>query len=1052
MGRLVDADNFDAVLFDLDGVLTTTRRMNVACWKRAFDEFLADWDARHGTVSAAFSESEDYLAHIDGRPRQEGVRSFLLSRGIELPDGDRDAPPGEETLWGLGNRKQGFVEEAMETQGVDAFPGSVAWLRELRARGLLTAVVSTSRNTAAVLRHAGIEGLFEVRVDGTTLEALGLAGKPAPDLFLEAARQLGVEPARAVVVEDALRGVEAGRAGGFGLVIGVARHDEGDALRERGADVIVSDLGELVIPEDAPLGPREHRLVSAALRILAAGDDYPVEPFRIVEQRHDPEFLPQTEALFAVSNGYLGMRGTTDETPPADRPGTLLNGFHETWPIVYPEDAYGFARTGQTILNVPDGMIVRVFVDDEPLSCDHCECFEFERALDMARGTLDRTVVWRMVDGRRFRVRSSRLVSFERRHLAAMRYEITALDAPARLTFSSELLHQQPRQDDDPDPRRGRVLSDALVPAAHDADDEGTGRATLAFHTARSGLRVVCGMDHDVTGLGPDGSPDTETFVDEHLARLVARVTAAVGDPIVLVKYLAYHFGEDPVSDLAFRTAETLRRAREVGWHQIVAEQQARVSEFWSRSDVVIENAPMTQQAVRFNLFTLFQATARVEGLGVPAKGLTGTGYEGHSFWDTEIYVLPFLVHTAPAVARGLLLHRHRMLGAARARARELGHVGACYPWRTIRGEEASAFYAAGTAQYHINADIAYAIDQYVRATGDVEFLFRYGAEMLVETARLWRDLGFFSPRRNGRFVINGVTGPDEYSTVVDNNVYTNLMARNNLRLAASTVRRLRAERPELHAGLVARTGLLDDELEQWELAADLMYVPYDKEAEVHLQDDGFLDREPWDFEHTPAEHHPLLLHYHPLVIYRHQVIKQADVVLATVLLSEEFTPDERRRIFEFYDPLTSDDSSLSESIQSIAAAEAGAARAAEEYLVDAISVDLADENGNLRDGLHVASAGGVWMALVLGLAGMRDRGDVVSFRPMLPTRMTRLHFPIRRGETVLDVDIRAHAVTYRVRSGPAIPIRHAGALVTVEPGLPVQIPGYYRASGDRDT
>jgi len=462
---------------------------------------------------------------------------------------------------------------------------------------------------------------------------------------------------------------------------------------------------------------------------------------------------------------------------------------------------------------------------------------------------------------------------------------------------------------------------------------------------------------------------------------------------------------------------------------------------------VVWDGRAGSQQALHFSLFTIMQATLRGEGHGVPAKGLTGTGYEGHYFWDTEAYVLPFLIHTSPQIARSLLMHRVRMLPDARRRAREVGCAGALFPWRTINGEEASAYYAAGTAQYHIDADVAYALDQYTRVTGDTDLLFRHGVEILAETARMWADLGFFSVRRGGKFVINKVTGPDEYTTVVDNNLFTNLMAAENLRLAADYIDQVRAESPPDYQRLVDRTGVTDDEVKAWRRAAEQIYIPYDEAAGVHLQDDDFLDQAPWDIAGTPPDRFPLLLHHHPLVIYRHQVIKQTDVVLATVVLPDRFTADQRRRIFEFYDPLTTGDSSLSQCIQAIAAADAGHYRSAEDYLADAAAVDMADTAGNLRDGVHVASAGGVWMGAVYGFAGYRWRARTPEFSPVLARRGRRLCVPLLLRGSLLEVDIEEHQVTYRVRSGNPVTASHYGQEFTVAAGSEVSFPGQYRAA-----
>jgi alpha,alpha-trehalose phosphorylase len=1044
MGPAVSAEDFDAVLFDLDGVLTTTRAVHAAAWKHTFDQFLASWDASHDMISAPFDERSDYATYVDGKPRQEGVRDFLASRGIELPEGDPGSPPEEESVWGVGNRKQLLVEQELERSGVEVFPGSVAWVRELRWAGLKTAVVSSSRNCASVLAYAGITNLFDTRVDGNTASELHLSGKPAPDTFLEAAQRLGVTPARAVVVEDALAGVEAGRAGQFGLVIGVDRNGHAADLAAHGADVVVADLGELLAaPVEAVhrAGPRDHRLLSAAKRIMAASGDYPADPWRLVERTYNPDYIAQTETLFALSNGFLGIRGSFEEGEPSFRPETLLNGFHETWPIVYPEQAHGFATTGQTIVPVPDGTTIRLFVDEDPVSCPRTEVREFERTLDMRKGMLARSVVYQLADGRRFRVDTHRFVSLAQRHLACIRYQVTALDAAGRLVISSELRSPHGTQEGPSlDPRQSRSFADEVL--RPDVERVEGVRVIRTYRTARTGLAVAAGVDHDF-----DETTVTEvhTSLDGPVAHILFEIEAAPGHSVSLTKWLAYHYGAEEATDLANRAGLTLQRARERGHPGVLADHQHQLTDFWERSEVVWEGGPAGQQALHFSLFSIMQASQRSEGHGVPAKGLTGSGYEGHYFWDTEAYVLPFLIHTTPEVARSLLMHRVRMLPDARRRAGEVGCSGALFPWRTINGEEASSYYAAGTAQYHIDADIAYALDQYIRVTGDTDLLFRHGAELLVETARMWADLGFFSERHGGRFVINKVTGPDEYTTVVNNNLFTNLMAAENLRLAADAVDRVRTESPADHRRLLDRTGLGDDEVTTWRRAAEQIYVPYDSRAGVHLQDDSFLDHPPWDFAGTPPDRYPLLLHYHPLVIYRHQVIKQADVVLATVMLPDRFTAEERRRIFEYYDPLTTGDSSLSECIQAIAATDAGKYRSAEEYLVDAAAVDMADTAGNLRDGVHVASAGGTWMAVVHGFAGYRWRTRGPEFSPILPTRARRLRFPLRLRGSVLEMDIEEHRVTYRVKSGDPVTAHHYGQEFTVSSASPVSFPGEYR-------
>jgi alpha,alpha-trehalose phosphorylase len=404
------------------------------------------------------------------------------------------------------------------------------------------------------------------------------------------------------------------------------------------------------------------------------------------------------------------------------------------------------------------------------------------------------------------------------------------------------------------------------------------------------------------------------------------------------------------------------------------------------------------------------------------------------------MYVLPFLIYTSPRIAKNLLAFRYSYLDKARERARHVNQQGALFPWRTINGEEASAYYAAGTAQYHINADIIYALRKYVDVTGDEEFLHGPGAEMLVETARLWRDLGFYSERKGGKFCINGVTGPDEYNTVVDNNTFTNLMARENLWFAAATVEALRRKDPERFAALAHETALDGSEMAEWKRAADSMYVPFDRELGIHPQDDGFLERKPWDFENTSIAKYPLLLHHHPLVIYRHQVIKQADVMMAMFLLAHEFSTEQKKRNFDYYDPLTTGDSSLSSCVQGIIACEVGYVEEAREYIRYAALMDLADIGGNVKDGCHIASMGGTWMAIVYGFAGMRDDGGQLSFRPLLPSRLAEVRFRLTIRGQVLEVRVNREkeSVSYLLLEGSHLVIRHYNEDIGLSVGVPV--------------
>jgi len=598
--------------------------------------------------------------------------------------------------------------------------------------------------------------------------------------------------------------------------------------------------------------------------------------------------------------------------------------------------------------------------------------------------------------------------------------------------ISSEMAAHEPVADtNSEDPRQARVFTGRVLhPRTSYARDR---RIVLCHATEKSRLTLSCATDHL---LETSCQHAHKVAYTEDFGQVAFTVEARPGCPIHLTKFMVYHTSQTALAEeLCGRAEWTMDRVVNQGFQQLLTSQEQYMDDFWRRSDVRVRDireertkrsTVEIQQAIRFNLFHILQASARAEDAGVPAKGLTGRAYEGHYFWDTEIYLLPFLTYTSPRIAKNLLTFRYKMLPQARAHARQLGHRGAMFPWRTISGEEASAYYAAGTAQYHINADIMYALRKYVQATGDEAFLRDCGAEMLVETARLWLDLGFYADAKEGKFCINSVTGPDEYNTVVNNNAYTNLMARENLRYAAQTIESLRATKPDAYNVLAHKTALEPSEVEAWIRAAESMYVPYDKKLKIVPQDDSFLDREPWDFKNTPSDHYPLLLFYHPLNIYRKQVIKQADVVLAMFLLGDAFYPDAKKRNFEFYDPLTTGDSSLSSCVEAIIAAQIGDMEKAIRYGMAALLMDLADVGGNVKDGCHIASMGGTWMMLIYGLGGMRDYDGMLSFWPRrAPEDNAILRFPLTYRGQMLEVEIGLEKVEYALREGECLVIRH---------------------------
>ncbi|GAA3494820.1 glycosyl hydrolase family 65 protein [Streptomyces prasinosporus] len=757
---------------------------------------------------------------------------------------------------------------------------------------------------------------------------------------------------------------------------------------------------------------------------------YAVEPWAVREHSLGLDLLAQSESVFALSNGHVGWRGNLDEGEPHGLPGSYLNGVHELHPLPYAEAGYGYPESGQTVIDVTNGKVLRLLVDDEPFDLRYGRLVRHERTLDLRRGVLERVCEWTSPAGSTVRVRSTRLVSLTQRAIAAVAYEVEPVDRRTRVVVQSELVANESLPGPDGDPRAARALKSPLEPEEDFAEGR---RLRLVHRTRRSGLRVAVAADHVV-----DGPERTTTGCEsnEDVARLTVTSVLEPGQRLRVEKLVAHGWsGARSRPAMSDQVEAALAAAAHSGWRGLLDEQRAYLDDFWSRADVEVDGDEEIQQAVRFALFHVLQAGARAEGRAIPAKGLTGSGYDGHAFWDTEVFVLPLLTCTVPDAAAEALRWRQSTLPVARERAAQLGLRGAAFPWRTIEGSEGSAYWPAGTAAFHVNADIADAVVRYVQATGDERFERDTGVELLVETARLWRSLGHHDDR--GAFHIDGVTGPDEYSAVADDNTYTNLMARANLLAAADACKR--------HPDRAAELGVDEEESAGWRDAAEAVHIPYNDELGVHEQHAGFTRYQRWDFAGTRPDQYPLMLHFPYFDLYRKQVVKQADLVLAMHTCAgyfEEFSDEEQiARNFAYYEPLTVRDSSLSACVQAVLAARTGHLELAHAYTAEAALMDLADLEHNTRDGLHIASLAGTWTALVAGFGGMRWDDGNLRFAPRLPSGLRRLAFTLRFLGRRLRVEIAADRATYTLRSGPPLTVRHHGTELTVRENAPVERP-----------
>jgi alpha,alpha-trehalose phosphorylase len=730
--------------------------------------------------------------------------------------------------------------------------------------------------------------------------------------------------------------------------------------------------------------------------------DFPVEPWCVRETDLDLDLLAQSESMFALSNGHIGLRGNLDEGEPYAIPGSYLNSFYELRPLPYAEAGYGYPESGQSIVNVSNGKLFRLLVDDEPFDVRYGTLHSHERLLDLRSGLLERRAEWSSPAGRRVRITSTRLVSFQHRSVAAIAYEVEAVEDGTRVIVQSELVANEPQPSLSRDPRVAATLEDPLIAVERDVHDDAT---VLLHRTRRSGLMMAAGMDHEIE---VPGRVDVSTEARDDWGRTTVTCILGAGQKLRIVKYLAYGWSSRrSQSALRDQAASALTGARYSGWDGLVRGQREYLDDFWDAADVEVDGDPVVQQAVRFGLFHVLQAGARAERRALAAKGLTGPGYDGHAFWDTEGFVLTTLTYTVPDAAADALRWRHSTLDMAKERARTLGLAGAAFPWRTIRGQECSAYWPAGTAAFHVNADIAYAVERHRVVTGDDTLERDCGLELLVETARLWMSLGHHDTA--GVWHIDGVTGPDEYTAAIDDNVFTNLMAARNLRAAAGACSR--------HPQLARDLGATTEETAAWRSAADAVHLPFDEELEVHAQSALFTRYDEWDFAES-KNRYPLLLHEPYFQLYRKQVVKQADLVLAMHWCGESFTAKQKAYNVDYYERRTVRDSSLSACTQAVMCAEVGHLDLAHDYLHEAALVDLRDLHHNTRDGLHMASMAGAWGALVEGFGGLRVHDEELSIDPQLPDGLTRLAFRVRWRGMRLGVEVTGTEVRLRLRDG----------------------------------
>jgi beta-phosphoglucomutase family hydrolase len=1026
----LSAEDYDAVLFDLDGVLTKTAEVHAAAWKRAFDGFLRKRAAETGEAFVPFDMDADYRRYVDGKPREDGVAAFLEARGIKLPVGAPEEIPGLTSVHALSSLKDQYFMEHLKQHGVETYDATIALVRTLRTQEIKTAVVSSSHHCAAVLDSAGISHLFDARVDGQEVTRLGLKGKPAPDTFLDAARRLKAEPSRAVVVEDAIAGVQAGHAGGFGLVIGVDHIGHSQALREAGADLVVASLAQVEV----------------------AGD--PSSEWSLVYETFDPAHEGVREALCALGNGYFVTRGAAvwAQADGTHYPGTYLAGGYNRLRT----DIAGRVVENEDLVNFPNwlGLGFRI-ADENWFDARTVKLLSYRQELDLRHGRLLRTIRFEDSSGRRTKVEERRLVSMRDVHMGAVELALTAENWSASITVRSAI--------------DGRVVNSGaqlyrkfnnqhLEPLG--AERIGEDGVCMVVRTCQSHLHVAQAARTQAF-VGGQLRPVRREMIEE--AGYIGQdlvIDLQQGETLTIEKIAALYTSRDQaISECGLAARKAITRAAR--FDTLMAEHMLIWRDLWGRFDLFLEPADPAFKLnvlmlLRLNLFHLLQTASynSIEfDIGIPARGWTGEGYQGHIFWD-ELFIFPTLNYRIPEITRSLLMYRYRRLPEARAAAKSAGFQGAMFPWQSgSDGQEQTEALNLNPRslrwvpdnsylQRHVNSAIAWNVWQYFQVTHDLEFLQFYGAELILEIARFWSSIASFNSER-GRYEIRGVIGPDEFhegypnspTPGLNNNAYTNVMAVWVLYRALEVLDRL----PEIRrAELRGALGLSAEEIARWENISRRMYLPF--HDGFISQFEGYEELAELDWEHYRTRYGniqrlELILESENDSANRYKVSKQADVLMLFYLFSAEelgalfkrlgypFEYETIPRNVSYYASRSSHGSTLSRVVHAWVLARSNRPRAMT-YFEQALQSDVSDiQQGTSAEGIHLGAMAGTLDFVKRVFMGIEVAGDVLRLNPELPPEIKRFEMRMRYRGHSLDLQLTGNLLTVRDRDHGAPPI-----------------------------
>jgi len=996
---------FEAVIFDLDGVITKTANVHSRAWKKMFDDFLKDRSEKTGEAFQEFTP-KDYLHYVDGKPRYDGVKSFLETRKIELPIGTPEDDPKLETVCGLGNRKNAAFNEVLRVEGVEAYPSTVKLLEDLKRDGVRIGVASSSKNAEGVLKAAGLMDFIETRVDGVVSANMGLNGKPAPDIFLTAAKNLDVDPAKSIVVEDATSGVQAGKNGNFGLVLGLAREDNLQALLANGADIAVEDIGEITLNEIDDW--------------FENGVD--LDNWKISYAGYDPQKEKSREALLTVGNGFFGTRGAMEEVEAGETnyPGTYIAGLYNR--LITP--IAGRDIENEDFVNVPNWLKISFKIDGgDWFDPNKFSIKEISRELNLKNGLLSKIMLVTDGKGRQTSISSYRVASMANPGLAAINYAVTPLNYSGVMSFCSSLDGSHINEGVN---RYSSLNQKHLEPV----EQGGEGNTSfLKVITTQSKIKIVetarLALSVDKKRIDPEVKVSAKAGVVDSLID----IEVEQGQTIELEKVVSIRtsqFGRKDYKQLAFSDVE-----KAPGFDEILKESEASWEKIWNEIDIKVTGDRLSQKLLRLHNYHLILSASPFNtklDASVTARGLHGEAYRGHIFWD-ELFILPFYNLHFPEVAKSLLMYRYRRLEKARAYAKEYGYNGAMFPWQSgsdgreetqvvhlnpVSGEWGEDH---SSLQRHVSLAIAYNIWQYFHTTNDVDFIEKYGAEMYFEICRFWASKAQLD-EKTGKFSIKNVMGPDEFHEMypeaeeggLTDNAYTNIMASWMFARVPDLLSKMDDESIK---AVFEKIGLSDSEVKHWDEIYKKLRLVISEEG-IISQYDGYFDLEELDWDYYREKYGNIyrmdrLLKAEGKSADDYKVAKQADTLMTFYNLNKEqvdqiltdlgysLPEDYLRKNMEYYLARTSHGSTLSRVVHAQLADMIGDRKLSWDLYTDALSSDYNDiQGGTTAEGIHAGVMAGTIMIAISTYAGVDTRGEILSVNPDLPDSWKTISFKLR--------------------------------------------------------